>query len=119
MTYKDVNTLIASIGLPYAYYQFTKDTAQPPPFICFYFSGDDDLMADNINYQKIANLTIELYTETKDFTQEQAVKTVLNGAELAYGREEAAIDSERLYLCVFTTTVYITEEENNGNNEQS
>lgn len=115
MTYKNVNTLIASIGLPYAYYQFTKDTAQSPPFICFYFNGDDDLMADDINYQKISSLTIELYTETKDFTQEQAVEAVLNGAGLAYGREEMSIDSERLYLCVFTTTVIITEEETNGN----
>lgn len=115
MTYEDVKTMIASIGLPYAYYQFTKQTAQPPPFICFYYAVDDDLMADDTNYQKVADLRIELYTETKDFTQEQAVEAVLNGAGLAYGREEMSIDSERLYLCTFYTTVIITEEETNGN----
>ena len=116
MTYTDVKTMIAGVGIPYAYYQFTKDTAQPPPFICFYFTADDDLMADNTNYQKISELVVELYTEQKDFTQEQAVGSALNGAGLAYGRNEAAIASERLYLCTFTTTVIITEEENNGNN---
>ncbi len=110
MTYKDIKTLIESIGFPYAYYQFTQQTAQPPPFICYYFDRDDDLVADNTNYQKIANLTIELYTDAKDFTKEQAVESVLNGAGLVYGREETFIDSERLYLCSFTTTVYITEE---------
>lgn len=116
MTYKDVTTMIERIGYPSAYYQFTKQTAQPPPFICYYFDSDDDLLADNINYQKIANLTIELYTDAKDFTAEQAVETALNNAGLAYGREEVSIDSERLYLCTFNTTVVITEEEINGNN---
>lgn len=116
MTYTDVKTMIAGIGIPYAYYQFTKNTAQPPPFICFYFTADDDLMADNTNYQKISELVVELYTEQKDFTQEQAVESALNGAGLAYRREEAAIASERLYLCSFYTTVVITEEETNGNN---
>lgn len=111
MTYKDIKTLIESIGFPCAYYQFSKQTAQPPPFICYYIERDDDLIADNTNYQKIASLTIELYTDTKDFKKEQAVESALNGAELVYGREEASIDSERLYLCSFTTTVYITEEE--------
>lgn len=117
MTYKDVKTLIASIGLPYAYYQFTKQTAQPPPFICFYFDTDYDLAADDTNYQKIGELIVELYTETKDFVLEQAVETALNGAGLVYGRNESYIGSERLYLCAFNTTVIITEEETNGNNK--
>ena len=115
MTYKDVKTMIEGIGVPCAYYQFTKKTAQPPPFICFYFDSDDDLFADDTNYQKIVSLTIELYTETQDFSMEQAVESALNGTGLAYGREETAIDSERLYLCTFYTTVIITEEETNGN----
>ena len=108
MTYTDIKNMIAGIGVPYAYYQFTEATAQPPPFICFYFGYDDDLMADDTNYQKIANLTVELYTEQKDFEMETAVETALNNAGLPYRREETAIDSERLYLCAFYTSVYIT-----------
>jgi hypothetical protein len=72
-------------------------------------------MADDTNYQKVTDLRIELYTETKDFQQEQVVESALNGAGLAYRREELPIDSERLYLCTFYTTVIITEEETNGN----
>ena len=108
MTYTEVKQMIKSIGFPYAYYQFTEATAQPPPFICYFFGSDDDLIADNKNYQKIANLIIELYTDTKDFEAEAAVEAALDGAELPYRREESAIDSERLYLCVFYTSVYIT-----------
>ena len=119
MTYVEVEQMVSAIGYPYAYYQFTKQTAQPPPFICFYYGSDNDLMADNKNYQKVANLTIELYTETKDFTAEAAVEAALDNAGLPYRREETAIDSERLYLCAFYTSVLITGEEQNGNNEQS
>ena len=67
MTYKEVSTMVKSIGLPYAYYQFPEGTAEAPPFICFYWSEDNDLKADNINYQKIERLNIELYTDNKDF----------------------------------------------------
>ena len=56
MTYQEINTLIESIGVPSAYYQFTADTVVPPPFICFYFDVDNDLYADNVNYQKITSL---------------------------------------------------------------
>ena len=117
MTYMEIEQMIAGIKYPYAYYQFTKKTAQPPPFICFYYETDDDLKADNKNYQKIANLVIELYTDTKDFTAEAAVEAALDAAELPYRREETAIESERLYLCAFYTAVVITEEVQNGNNQ--
>ena len=34
MTYKEVNTMISSIGIPYAYNQFSEDEGQVPPFSC-------------------------------------------------------------------------------------
>lgn len=111
MTYQDVKDMIAGFGLPCAYYQFTKQTAQPPPFICFYFSDDADLVADDTNYQKIANLTIELYTETKDFETEGQIESALNEAGFVYRRDETAIDSEQMYMVAFYTSVVITEDD--------
>ena len=102
--------MLSRIGVPIAYYQFTRRTAQPPPFICYYYERSDDEIADNKNYQRIRPLVVELYTETKDFDMEQRVEAALNAAELVFEREEAAINSERLYLCSFYTTVVITEE---------
>lgn len=110
MTYQEVKTMVESIGIPYAYYQFPKRTDQSCPFICFYFTGSDDLAADNTNYQRIRPLVIELYTDNKDFALEQIVGGVLNQHGLVYRREESYIDSERMNMVAYTTDIIITEE---------
>lgn len=107
MTYKEVYTMVDSIGLPSAYYQFEKETAKPPPFICFYFPSSDDFLADNLNYQHIRPLTIELYTDAKDYEQEAAVETALNANALVYSRDETYIEDEQMYLVTYYTEVII------------
>lgn len=109
MTTQDVASMVASVGIPTAYYQFPNDTGQEPPFICFYYPGDNDFKADNINYAKINRLIIELYTDSKDFALEAAVEQVLKDNELAFIRSETYIDSERMYEVIFETQVIITE----------
>ena len=69
MTYPEIDAMIGEVGLPYAYYQF-PETGQQPPFICWMLDGIDDLYADNINYQRIVVLAVELYTDEKDFEKE-------------------------------------------------
>jgi len=110
MTYKEVATMINSIGIPYAYYQFPDGTGQACPFICFFFSDSNDLAAENTNYQKIRPLNIELYTDNKDFALEETVETVLNSNGLVYDRSESYLDSERMFMVVYTTDILITEE---------
>ena len=109
MTFKQVAKMIKDIGLPYSYYQFNNDTAVAPPFICYFYTGDNDLLADNTNYQKIENLVVELYTDEKDFANEALVETALNDAGLVYSREESYLDSEKLYMVIYTCGVVITE----------
>lgn len=110
MTFKEVAEMIESIGFPYAYYQFPEDEASDPPFICYFYEQNNDMYADDQNYQKIESLIIELYTETKDFDSESAVETVLASNELTWSREETPIDSERLYEVIYSLDVIITEE---------
>ena len=110
MTFSEVATMLESINVPVAYYQFTNDTAEPPPFICYYYTESDDVAADDTNYQKIRPLVIELYTDTKDFTLESTVEETLNTYGLVYSKAETPIDSERMYMVVFNTTVVIDEE---------
>lgn len=110
MTYKEVATMINSIGIPYAYYQFPDGTGQACPFICFFFSDSNDLAAENTNYQKIRTLNLELYTDNKDFELEETVETVLNSNGLVYDRSESYLDSERMFMVVYTTDILITEE---------
>lgn len=109
MTYRQVAEMVSSIGVPFAYYQFPNNSGIAPPFVCFYFDSSNDFAADNTNYQRIRPLSIELYTDNKDFTLEQTVENVLNQNGLVYSREETFLDSERMYMVTFMTEIIITE----------
>lgn len=109
MTYRQVAEMVSSIGVPFAYYQFPNNSGIAPPFVCFYFDSSNDFAADNTNYQRIRPLSLELYTDNKDFTLEQTVENVLNQHGLVYSREETYLDSERMYMVTFMTEIIITE----------
>ena len=109
MTQIDVAEMIESIGLPYAYYQFPDGTAQKLPFVVFFFSGSDDLYADQQNYQKISTLNIELYTKNKDFALDSKVEDILNDNGLTYYKEENYIDSEKMWQTAYECDVILNE----------
>ena len=109
MTYRQVAEMVSSIGVPYAYYQFPNNTGIAPPFVCFYFNSSNDFAADNTNYQRIRPLSLELYTDNKDFALEQTVENILNQNGLVYSREETYLDSEKMYMVTFMTEIIITE----------
>ena len=111
MTHSQIATMISSVGIPYAYYQFPDDTGQQPPFICFFYPNNNDFLADDTNYQKIEHLVIELYTDNKDFGLEASVEAVLNLNGLVYSRDEEYLDSERMFEVVYEMDVVITEDE--------
>ena len=106
MTYKQIDTMVGLIGLPYAYYQF-PETGQQPPFICWFITGIDDVYGDNSNYQRIDNLTIEFYSDEKDFTTEAAIESQLALSGLTYTKSETYIDSERMHQTVYEMEVLI------------
>ena len=107
MTYAEISQMISAVGIPYAYHHFEEGSGQQPPFITFYYQGDNDLIADNINYQTVRPLTIELYTDNKDFALEAAVESVLTANDLAFSRTEVFIDSEQMYMVTYYTEVII------------
>lgn len=98
--------MVGLMGLPYAYYQF-PETGQKPPFVCWYLDGIDDVYADNANYQRIVNLTIEFYSDEKDFTNEAAIESQLTLSGLTYTKTETYIDSEKMHQTVYEMEVLI------------
>ena len=114
MTYKEIATMLETVGIPSAYYEFPDGTDVAPPFLCFYFSNDNDFAADNTNYQKIEHLVIEVYTDNKDFDLETTVESTLNSNDLVYTKSESYIGSERMYVEIYEADVIITEETTNG-----
>lgn len=107
MTLQEVNNMVESIGLPYAYFQFPERTGQAPPFICFFYTNSDDLFADDSNYQDIRRLNIELYTSTKDFALEKTIEDTLKLNGFSYYREENFIETEKIWQIAYEMEVMI------------
>jgi hypothetical protein len=109
MTYSDVQTMLAQVDIPTAYYQFPDNTGIQPPFICFYYSGSRDVYADNQNYQKIEHLVVELYVREKDFTLESTLESALQSSGLTWTKEESYLDDQGMIVNVYDTDVIITD----------
>ncbi len=111
MTYQQIAEMIGKFGLPFAYYQFEEGSGQQCPFVVFYYPSQNNFRADNKNYAKIVNLTIELYTDNKDFVSEEVIEDVLDEYELAYDKDETYIESEKMYEVIYTMEVYLNAEQ--------
>lgn len=106
MTTQEVADMIEAIGIPFSYYQFDDDTAQPPPFICFYYPQSANFKADDSIYVHGAQLNIELYTDEKDFELEAQIMSALADNGLVYNWTETFIESEKLHMTSFYTEVF-------------
>ena len=107
MKREDVYAMVQSIGLPCAYYQFPDNTPQAPPFVCWFFSVNTDVFAENENYVDKEVLNIELYTESRDFEQEQAVEAVLKAGGFTYAKEANRVDAEKIWQISYESEVII------------
>ena len=110
MTREEVATMIESMNLPCAYYEFNDDTPQEPPFICWFFSVDADFKADNQNYANIEVLNIELYTRYKDFELDDTIEAVLKQNGLVWYKETSYVENEKMYQTSYECEVMITSE---------
>ena len=109
MTYKEIKSMLGNIGLPVVYDHWPENKAPNPPYICFFFPGDNDFIGDNSNYAKIRELTVQLYTDQKDFELEETVEQALSA--FVYDRYEEFISDENLYLVSYEMEVLINAEE--------
>lgn len=110
MTFKEVNTMIASFGMSYTYHEWDCAPEDVPalPWVVFRYPNISDFYADNTNYQRVTALEIELCTENKDFDSEAAIESVLASKGLTYTKEELYIESERMFDVRYELEVLIT-----------
>lgn len=108
MTYKEISTMIDSIGLPYTYYSFPDNIAPDPPYIVFNYPENNDFGADNENYVSIDVLNLELYTAKKDFDTESNIEAILKQNGFFYEKSETYIRQEHLFQTTYVSQV-ITE----------
>ena len=107
MTTSQIAALIASMGLPSAYDHFPEKNAPGLPIICFLYDQQNNFNADNTTHQKIASLSVELYTANKDIASETAVENVLVANDMPYIKTETYIDSEKMYLNLYEMEVIL------------
>ena len=107
MTRAEVYTMLNNTGIPTVYHHFREGTGKQPPFVCFYYPNDDDFKADDTHYVKVNALTVELYTDEKDFGKESTVETALLNAGLVFRKNEVYIDTEKMFMVTYETEVII------------
>lgn len=110
MSRKEVYTMIQSIGLPCAYYEFPENTGQAPPFVVWFFATDTDVKADDTNYCDKEVIAVELYTKIRDFDQERAVEAVLTANGFCYSKEPNFIQKEKIWQIAYESEVLINGE---------
>ena len=94
--------MLKDTGLPFAYDHFTEGEAVDPPFICYLLPGSHNFAADGRVYHKVSIVHLELYTDEKNSSLEQAVEAVLDSGEIFYDKTEVWIGSEKLYEVLYT-----------------
>ena len=72
-------------------------------FICYLFASTNNFNADDVVYQVINRITIELYTESKDLEAENAVEAALKG--LCWEKSEEYLDDEQCYEIIYEIEV--------------
>ena len=101
MTYAELVTILRSTGYPVAYSHFAGGMPTRP-CIAYVDSFSSNFNADNHVYVDVPNVQIELYTDIKDISAENAVKTALNNAELPYDSTGPVwLDSEGVFQTIY------------------
>lgn len=99
MTYMDLINELKSLGFPVTYGSFKSSPT--PPFITVQFAYNNDIIADNQNYQDVGDYQVELYTTVKHPPTEQLVQGKLKELRLPYTKVETFLDSEDLYQVIY------------------
>lgn len=101
MNYADLRTKLLVLGIPVAYRMFPVGDVPELPYILFYKEGSDYFYADNINYHKIDNASIELYTDNKDFELEAKLEKLLESLKLPYVSYESYLEDEKMHEVLY------------------
>ena len=105
MTYRQIVEMLEDTRIPFAYDHFSEGESPTTPFICFLLPKSDNFAADDNVYQKIVELNIELYTDSKQPDAEAIVERVLDNWNMVYDKSEVWIPDEELYEVLYTTEV--------------
>jgi len=115
MKYTEVKAMLdyikSTYNVPYTYYSFPEKEAPDLPYITFYYPSSSNIPASDGVYQKVEALTIELYTENKDFALEANIESALETYGIVWDKSEDYINSEHMFMITYETEIYIDGEQ--------
>lgn len=101
MTLQELKSILEQTGYPVAYNHFNSEPTVP--FLVYRLPSSSHFIADNVVYHNIEDIEVELYTNKKDLTAEQALESILRQNELPFQSFEVWIDSEKLFQKTYET----------------
>ena len=89
--------------IPYAYNVFPTDETTPAlPYCTGFVTGGQTTPADDENYFDTMNVTVILFTKTKDPVTEDNVRAVLKSLDVIYSWDESYSTDEKMYAITYT-----------------
>lgn len=107
MTLENLMSALNAIA-PAAYLAFKEKTK--PPYIIYALSGDEDVMADNEHYLRVADGFVELYTQSKDLQTQAMLEAALRKLGVAWEKENEDYIPDQRIMYVRWHIQFITEE---------
>ena len=106
MTLQELRELLETLEIPVKYRAFKVGEAPILPYVLFYKDDNQGtLKADNQNYAKVSNVTIELYSDEKDIVLEEQLESILDTNKIEYDTYESYLDTESMYEVAYEMTI--------------
>nr|DAT52430.1 MAG TPA: tail completion protein [Caudoviricetes sp.] len=106
MKLSELRASLESLKIPVKYRAFKVGEAPSLPYILFYVENNEGtLKADNLNYVKVSNVTIELYSEEKDIELEEKLEAILDSNKFEYDIFEMYLDTEDMHEVAYEITL--------------
>lgn len=96
-----VLTAITGFSGKVAYHAFPEDQAVDLPVIVYDVVRSANFGGDNIVYQPISQIEVQLYTVNKDLTSEAALEAALKSAGIFWQKSETYLQDERCYQIIY------------------
>lgn len=96
--------VLDAIEIPHVYYSFPENGAPALPYFVYYYSGSDNIAADDVAYVEVLEPVLELYTAGKSFETERTIETALTAAGLFWNKTEDYLTTEQMYMVTYEIT---------------
>jgi len=107
MTYEEIYQALESTGLPVTYEFWENGSIPPLPYIVFTYPGNNDFIADGVNYATIVRLEVGLYTKRKSIAVERNVEQVLNEKLGPFFKTSDYVSADSMQETLYTMEVAI------------